>query len=67
MTSGIGAEMVIAVMVLYKGIASDAELVLLKVQDEQQRISATNICKALKWVLRNHNKYNIRIKPWHRR
>ncbi|HQR01065.1 MAG TPA: S8 family serine peptidase [Ferruginibacter sp.] len=46
---------------LYKGIASDAELVLLKVQDEQQRISATNICKALKWVLRNHNKYNIRI------
>lgn len=46
---------------LYKGIASDAELVLLKVMDDKGKISTENIAKALKWVLRNHKKYNIRI------
>ncbi len=46
---------------LYKGIASDAELVLLKVQNEEGRITTENICKALKWVLQNHDAYNIRI------
>jgi len=46
---------------LYKGIASDAELVLLKVQDEKGKITTENIIKALKWVLVNHEEYNIRI------
>lgn len=46
---------------LYKGIASDAELVLLKVQDADGRITAQNIIKALEWVNSNHRKYNIRI------
>ncbi len=46
---------------LYKGIASDAELVLLKVQNEDGRIPTENICKALQWVLENHDTYNIRI------
>ncbi|MEO8772573.1 MAG: S8 family serine peptidase [Ferruginibacter sp.] len=46
---------------LYKGIASDAELVLLKVQNEEGRIPTKNICKALQWVLQNHEAYNIRI------
>ena len=46
---------------LYKAIASDAELVLIKVQDEEGRISTENICKALQWVLQNHAQYNIRI------
>jgi serine protease AprX len=46
---------------LYKGIASDSELVLIKVQDEDGRISTENICKALQWVLENHKEYNIRI------
>jgi len=46
---------------LYKGIASDAELVLLKVQNEAGQITTKNICKALQWVLENHNEYNIRI------
>ena len=46
---------------LYKGIASDAELVLLKVQNEEDLITTENICKALQWVLKNHEAYNIRI------
>jgi serine protease AprX len=46
---------------LYKGIASDAELVLLKVQDTHGKITTANIAKALKWVLENHVEFNIRI------
>lgn len=46
---------------LYKGIASDAELVLLKVQDKKGRITREAITRALKWVLENHRKYGIRI------
>ena len=46
---------------LYKGIASDAELVLIKVQDETGKITTSNIVKALQWVLDNHEVYNIRI------
>ncbi|MEP7232409.1 MAG: S8 family serine peptidase [Ginsengibacter sp.] len=46
---------------LYKGIASDANLVLLKVQNENGRIPTENICKALQWVLINHKEYDIRI------
>ena len=46
---------------LYKGIACDAELVLIKVQNNEGRIPTGNICKALQWVLQNHVEYNIRI------
>ena len=46
---------------LYKGIASDAELVLLKVQDEQGRIRTGNIAKALQWIIVNHEQFKIRI------
>jgi serine protease AprX len=46
---------------LYKGIASDAELVLLKVMNEDGHITTENIVKALKWVLNNYKKYDIRI------
>lgn len=46
---------------LYKGIASDAELVLLKVQDPEGRIMTDYIVKALEWVLENHKKMGIRI------
>jgi serine protease AprX len=46
---------------LYKGIASDAELVLLKVMNEKGHITTENICTALRWVLDNHKRYNIRI------
>jgi len=46
---------------LYKGIASDAELVLLKVMNDEGHITTENIVKALQWVLENHTQYNIRI------
>ena len=46
---------------LYKGIASDAELVLLKVMDDENHITKDNIVKALQWVLKNYKKYDIRI------
>ncbi|CAN5834915.1 hypothetical protein BH10BAC2_BH10BAC2_22270 [soil metagenome] len=46
---------------LYKGIAFDAELVLLKVQDSNGKITTGNIIKALQWVLDHHQQYDIRI------
>ena len=46
---------------LYKGIACDAELVLVKVMNEAGNITTENICKALQWVLDNHRIYEIRI------
>ncbi|HEX5655030.1 MAG TPA: S8 family serine peptidase [Chitinophagaceae bacterium] len=46
---------------LYKGIASDAGLVLLKVQDKEGRITTASIVKALQWVIDNHSQFGIRI------
>ena len=46
---------------LYKGIASDAELVLIKVQNDEGKITTENIAKALEWILQHHEEYNIRI------
>jgi serine protease AprX len=46
---------------LYKGIASDAELVLIKTQDNAGKITTENIVKALDWVLMNHKNFGIRI------
>lgn len=46
---------------IYKGIASDASLVLLKVMDDAKHISAENIAKALLWIDKNHKSYNIKI------
>ncbi|MBN8676091.1 MAG: S8 family serine peptidase [Chitinophagales bacterium] len=46
---------------LYKGIASDAELVLLKVQNEEGKITTGNIVNALKWVKEYHKEFGIRI------
>lgn len=46
---------------LYKGIATGAELVLLKVQDPSGAITSENIVKALQWVLDHHNEHSIRI------
>lgn len=46
---------------LYKGIAPEAELVLLKVQDDENRISTASIVKALQWVAAHHKEYQIKI------
>ncbi|HJW31002.1 MAG TPA: S8 family serine peptidase, partial [Saprospiraceae bacterium] len=46
---------------LYKGIANNAELVLLKVMNDAGHITTENIVKALQWVLDHHEQYDIRI------
>jgi len=46
---------------LYKGIACDAELVLIKVQDASGKITTLNIVKALQWIHDHHKDYDIRI------
>jgi serine protease AprX len=45
---------------IYRGLASNAELVLVKVS-EKGRINDENIEKGLKWLLENHRKLNIRV------
>lgn len=44
----------------YRGIASAAELVLVKVS-EGGRVTERNIERGLEWVLENREKYNIRV------
>jgi serine protease AprX len=46
---------------LYRGIAPDAKLVLLKVTDAEGSITADNIVRALDWAVKNRAKYRIRI------
>jgi serine protease AprX len=44
----------------YRGIASDARLVLVKVS-QNGRISEENIAKGLRWVIKNRERFNIRV------
>ncbi len=44
----------------YKGIACEANVVLIKVW-EKNGISAANITKGIRWAIENKEKYNIRI------
>lgn len=46
---------------LYKGIASDADLVLIKTQDAAGKITTESITAALAWVVANHEEYGIQI------
>lgn len=46
---------------LYKGIAYNSNIVLLKASDRQGRIKTEYMIKGLKWVLENHEAYNIRV------
>lgn len=45
---------------MYRGIASNAELVLVKVS-ENGRVNEENIERGLEWILANREKYRIRI------
>ncbi len=45
---------------LYRGIASDANLVLIKVSGPNG-IETVNIIKAIEWCIKNRDKFNIRI------
>ncbi len=47
---------------LYRGIASEAEVVLIKVMDSRKRaISRQHIVRALRWAMDHAAQYNIRI------
>ena len=45
----------------YAGIASDAHVVLVKITDARGRIHERDILRGLRWVLQNHERYDIRI------
>lgn len=45
---------------LYRGLAKDARLVLVKVS-EHGRITEENIARGIRWVIENRERYNIRI------
>src|SRR5215510_9573268 len=45
---------------VYRGLAHEAELVLVKVS-ERGRISEENIARGIQWVIANRERYNIRI------
>ena len=44
----------------YRGIASEARLVLVKVS-QKGRISEENIAQGLRWVIKNRERFNIRV------
>ncbi len=46
---------------LYKGIACDADLVLLKVQDDEGKVHTRYIVDAMQWISNHHKGYDIRI------
>lgn len=45
----------------YAGIAPNANLIVLKILDKSGRGSATTALTAIKWIIENKNKYNIRV------
>jgi serine protease AprX len=45
---------------VYRGLASDAELVLVKVS-HSGRITEDNIARGIRWVIDNKQRYNIRV------
>ncbi|MFN8529604.1 MAG: S8 family serine peptidase [Anaerolineae bacterium] len=46
---------------LYRGIASDASLVLIKVSTEKRQIKEPDILRGLKWLIANHRRFDVRI------
>jgi subtilisin family serine protease len=62
MTSAIGAGNGSLSNGLYRGLARDAQLVLVKTGNSRRRgIRDRDISRALMWVLNNHERFNIRI------
>ncbi len=46
---------------LYRGLAPDASLVLVQVAGADGRIGSTRLVRALRWILDNHQEWQIRI------
>lgn len=45
----------------YRGIASGAELVLIKVSNHRQQIREPDILRGMRWLIENHRHFNIRL------
>jgi serine protease AprX len=45
----------------YRGIAPDASLVLIKVSDPRNRVKEDDILRGLRWLLKHHQRYNVRV------
>lgn len=45
---------------IYRGLACDSQLVLVKVSDKG-RITEDNIARGLEWIIKNRERYNIRV------
>jgi len=45
---------------IYRGLACDAQLVLVKVSD-QGRITEASIARGLEWIIENRDRYEIRV------
>ncbi|MGH9874614.1 MAG: S8 family serine peptidase [Pyrinomonadaceae bacterium] len=45
---------------IYRGLASEADLVLVKVS-EQGQITEDNIARGIRWIIDNRERYNIRV------
>ncbi len=45
----------------YAGIASKAQVVLIKISDPQGRVRERDIARGLRWLLRHHKRYGIQI------
>ena len=62
MTSAIGAGNGFMSNHLYRGLAEEAQLVLVKTGSPRRRgIRERDISRALRWVLNNHERFNVRI------
>ncbi len=46
---------------LYRGLASESKLVLVKASDANGRITEENIARGIDWVIENRERYGIRI------
>lgn len=45
----------------YRGIASGAELVLVKISSPHNHVKEADILRGLNWLLANHRRYNVRV------
>jgi serine protease AprX len=45
----------------YRGVACNAELVLIKVSNQKQQIKEADILRGLKWLIKNAQRYNVRV------
>lgn len=45
----------------YRGLASKADLVLVKVSENDGRITEANIARGIHWIIANRERYNIRV------